>query len=37
MKKDSSGMVAFERLKSMIADEKVMIDEDTMASIRMWM
>ena len=34
MKKDSSGMVAFERLKSMIADEKVMIDEDTMASIR---
>ena len=34
MKKDTSGSVAFERLKNMIADEKVMIDEDTMASIR---
>ena len=34
MKKDTSGIVAFERLKNMIADEKVMIDEDTMASIR---
>ena len=34
MRKDTSGIVAFERLKNMIADEKVMIDEDTMASIR---
>jgi len=34
MRKDTSGMIAFERLKNMIADEKVMIDEDTMASIR---
>jgi len=34
MRKDSSGTVAFERLKSMLADEKLMLDEDTMASIR---
>ena len=34
MKKETSGIIAFERLKNMIADEKVMIDEDTMASIR---
>ena len=34
MKKDTSGSVAFERLKCMLAEEKVMIDEDTMASIR---
>jgi len=34
MRKDTSGMVAFERLKNMIADEKIMIDEDTMAAIR---
>ena len=34
MKKETSGIIAFERLKNMIADEKVMIDEDTMAAIR---
>ena len=34
MRKDSSGTVAFERLRCMLADEKVMLDEDTMASIR---
>ena len=32
--KSPSGTVAFERLKSMLAEEKVMIDEETMASIR---
>jgi len=32
--KSPSGTIAFERLKSMLAEEKVMIDEDTMASIR---
>lgn len=34
MKKDSSGIIAFERLKSMFAEEKKKIDEETMASIR---
>lgn len=34
MRKDSSGTVAFERLRCMLADEKIMLDEDTMASIR---
>ena len=34
MRKDTSGTVAFERLKCILAEEKVMIDEDTMASIR---
>lgn len=34
MGKDSSGTIAFERLKCMLADEKIMIDEDTMAAIR---
>ncbi|MBR5316886.1 MAG: cell division topological specificity factor MinE [Lachnospiraceae bacterium] len=32
--KSPSGTIAFERLKSMLAEEKVMIDEETMASIR---
>ena len=34
MRKDSSGTIAFERLKCMLADEKVLLDEDTMAAIR---
>lgn len=34
MSKSLSGTIAFERLKCMLAEEKVMIDEDTMASIR---
>lgn len=34
MKREPSGTVAFERLKCMLADEKFMIDEDTMAAIR---
>ena len=34
MRKDTSGTIAFERLKCMLAEEKVMIDEATMASIR---
>ena len=34
MRKETSGTVAFERLKYILAEEKVMIDEDTMASIR---
>ena len=34
MKKDSSGTIAFERLKGILADEKFQVDEDTMASIR---
>lgn len=32
--KSPSRIIAFERLKSMLAEEKVMIDEDTMAAIR---
>lgn len=32
--KSPSGTIAFERLKCMLAEEKVMIDEDTMAAIR---
>ena len=34
MKKSSSGFIAFERLKTMLADEKLKLDEDTMATIR---
>ena len=34
MRKDTSGTVAFERLKSILKEEKAIIDEDTMASIR---
>ena len=34
MKKDTSGTVAFERLKCILADEKLTIDEETMAAIR---
>lgn len=34
MKKTTSGIVAFERLKNILADEKLKIDEDTMSSIR---
>jgi len=34
MKKDTSGLVALERLKNMLAEEKILLDEDTMASIR---
>lgn len=34
MKKDTSGLVAFERLKLMLADEKLKLDEDTMSAIR---
>lgn len=34
MKKETSGMVAFERLKCMLDEEKYKIDEETMASIR---
>lgn len=34
MKKTASGTIALTRLKNMLANEKVMLDEDTMASIR---
>ena len=34
MKKHPSGTIALERLKGILADEKVTIDEDTMAAIR---
>lgn len=34
MKKNTSGMVAFERLKMMLSDEKLKLDEDTMSAIR---
>ena len=34
MKKSTSGSVAFERLKLMLADEKLKLDEDTMSAIR---
>lgn len=34
MKKHTSGIVAFERLKSMLSDEKIKLDEDTISAIR---
>lgn len=34
MKKNTSGMIAFERLKMMLTDEKVKLDEDTISAIR---
>ena len=34
MKKQPSGTIALERLKCILADEKVTIDEETMAAIR---
>ena len=34
MKKQNSGMVAFERLKMMLSDEKLKLDEDTISAIR---
>lgn len=34
MKKQNSGMVAFERLKTMLSDEKLKLDEDTISAIR---
>lgn len=34
MKKSTSGIVAFERLKMMLSDEKLKLDEDTMSTIR---
>lgn len=34
MKKNTSGMIAFERLKMMLSDEKLKLDEDTMSAIR---
>ncbi len=34
MRRDSSGVVALQRLKTILADEKCEIDEETMSSIR---
>ena len=34
MKKSSSGVIAFERLKMMLSDEKLKLDEDTISAIR---
>lgn len=34
MKKQTSGMIAFERLKTLLSDEKVKLDEDTISAIR---
>ncbi len=34
MKRDSSGIVALERLKLLLADEKYKIDDETMSAIR---
>ena len=34
MKKNPSGVVAFERLKSLLSDEKLKLDEDTVSAIR---
>ena len=34
MKKNTSGMIAFERLKTMMSDEKLKLDENTMSAIR---
>lgn len=34
MKKHTSGTVAFERLKLMLTDEKLKLDEDTVSAIR---
>jgi len=34
MKKSTSGMIAFERLRTLLADEKLKLDEDTMSAIR---
>lgn len=34
MKKDSSGIVALQRLRTILADEKCEIDEETMSSIK---
>lgn len=34
MKKNPSGVVAFERLKSLLSDEKLKLDEDTISAIR---
>ena len=34
MRKHSSGTVAFERLKTMLSDEKIKLDENTLSAIR---
>ena len=34
MKRDSSGVVALQRLKNILSEEKCEIDEETMSSIR---
>ena len=34
MKKNPSGVVDFERLKSLLSDEKLKLDEDTVSAIR---
>ena len=34
MRKNTSRVIAFERLKTMFADEKMELDEDTMSAIR---
>lgn len=34
MKKDTSGVIAFERLRTMLSDEKTNLDEDMMSAIR---
>ena len=34
MKKNTSGLIAFERLRTMLSDEKTNLDEDMMSAIR---